>query len=211
MPSTRIELRAEQRSVTGKKVRFLRRAGVVPGNVFGHGASRAIQAPERALELLLSQGGRTGLVSIATDAGQGETALLKHVQRDPRSGRIIHVDFQAVSLTETVTNSVPVRFVGESPAVARDLGVLTHPLSTLTIEALASNLPDAIEVDLSSLVELHDAIHVGDLTPPPGVRLLDPAEEVVAILLPSRAEVAEEAPAAEAEAAAEGAPEPAEE
>lgn len=199
MPVHSVELRAELRSVIGKKVRHLRRTGVVPANVFGHGASRAIQAPERAFEQLLALGGRTGLVSIALGVDATETALLKHVQRDPRSGRIIHADFQAVSLNETVTSTVPLRFVGESPIVVHALGVLTHPLSQLSIEALASNLPEVIEVDVSNLLELHDAIHVGDLTPPPGVRLLDPQEEVVAIVLPSRAEVEEEEEAPEAE------------
>src|SRR5919108_2358836 len=113
---TQIELRAEPRTTFRKHVRRLRRQGIVPANIYGHGASRAIQTPLRSLEHVLAHGGRTGIVSIAVD-GNSETALLKDIQRDPRSGSIVHVEFQAVSLEEEVTSAVPVRFIGESPAV----------------------------------------------------------------------------------------------
>jgi large subunit ribosomal protein L25 len=206
MPANRVELTAAPRTVLGKRVRHLRRDGLVPANIFGRGPSRAIQAPERAVDLLLSRGGRTGLVSIVVD-GQSQTALLKTLQRDPRSGRIVHLDFQAVALDQVVSTAVPLRFVGEAPAVAREGGVLTHPVSELTIEALASNLPDAIEVDLSRLEELHSAIKVGDLTPPEGVKFVDSEDQTVAVVLPSRAQVEAEAEAeAEGPAAEGGAP-----
>jgi large subunit ribosomal protein L25 len=201
MPAHRVELTAAPRTVLGKRVRHLRRDGMVPANIFGRGPSRAIQAPERAVDQLLLRGGRTGLVSIVVD-GQSQTALLKTLQRDPRSGRVMHVDFQAVALDQVVSTAVPLRFFGEAPAVAREGGVLTHPISELTIEALASNLPDAIEVDLSGLVELHAAIKVGDLTPPDGVKFVDPEDQTIAVVLPSRAQVEAEAEAEAGEATA---------
>jgi large subunit ribosomal protein L25 len=116
----------------------------------------------------------------------------------------LHVDFQAVSLDERVTATVPLRFVGEPPAVRQFDAVLTHPVSELKVKALAKDLPEAIEVELSSLAELHAAIHVGDLKPPSGVELLDPAEEVLAVVLPPKVkeEIEAEAAAAEAETAA---------
>ncbi len=204
MPANRVELTAAPRTVLGKRVRHLRRDGLVPANIFGRGPSRAIQAPERAVDLLLSRGGRTGLVSIVVD-GQSQTALLKTLQRDPRSGRVVHLDFQAVALDQLVSTAVPLRFVGEPPAVARESGVLTHPVSELTVEALASNLPDSIEVDLSGLEELHAAIKVGDLTPPEGVKFVDSEDQTVAVVLPSRAQVEAEAETEAGEApAAEG-------
>src|ERR1044071_263970 len=91
---TQLDLSAEPRDVFGKHVKRLRREGIVPANIYGHGASRAIQAPERTLERLLASGGRTGVIAINFD-GRSETALLKTLQRDPRSGQILHVDFQA--------------------------------------------------------------------------------------------------------------------
>jgi large subunit ribosomal protein L25 len=201
---TQLELTAEPRAVFGKHVRRLRRQGIIPANIFGHGASRAIQAPARALDRLLAQGGRTGVITISFD-GQSQTALLKSLQRDPRSGHLIHMDFQAVSLEESVTSTVPVRFVGESPAVAKQDGIMTHPRSELHITARAADLPDAIEVDVSTITELNGAIHVSDLPPSPLYTINDAPEEVLAMVQPPKREVEEEAEAAEAEGAEEGA------
>src|SRR5262245_34217601 len=155
---TQLELSAEPRDVFGKHVRRLRRQGIIPANIYGHGASRAIQAPVRSLERLLAQGGRTSVIAIAFD-GKSETALLKAMQRDPISGQIIHIDFQAVSMEEEVTSVIPVRFIGESGAVTKQDGVMTHPRNELHVTARAADLPDAIEVDVSTITELHGAIH----------------------------------------------------
>jgi large subunit ribosomal protein L25 len=201
MPAQPLELRAEPRTTFRKHVRRLRREGIVPANIFGHGESRAIQAPLRAIEHLLAHGGRTGLVSVAFD-GTTQTALLKGIQRDPRSGTITHIEFQAVSLEERVTSVVPLRFVGESPAVSQFDGVMTHPTSQLRIEARAADLPDAIEVDLSPLTEIHASIKVSDLPESSTYRVLDPPEEVLAVVLAPTIAVELEAEAAEAEAAA---------
>ena len=196
----------------GKHVRRLRRQGIVPANIYGHGSSRAIQATARALEHLLAHGGRTGVVSIGVD-GRSETALMKGVQRDPRSGKLLHVEFQAVSMEESVTSSVPVRFVGESLAVTKLDGVMTHPRTELHVTARAADLPDAIEVDVSSIRELHGAIHVSDLPQSSTYKIIDPPDEVLAIVLPPKVEVEEieeaavpeaaEAPAAAGEPASE--------
>jgi len=202
---TQLELQAEPRSVLGKHVRRLRREGIVPANIYGHGASRAIQAPLRALEHVLAQGGRTGIIAIAVD-GKSETALMKDVQRDPRSGKILHIEFRAVSMEEEVTSLVPLRFVGESTAVTKLDGVLTHPRSEVHITARAGDLPDVIEVDISALDELNAAIHVSDLPPSTRYKIIDAPEEVLAMVQPPKVEVEEVAEAVEAaEAEAEGA------
>ena len=192
----------------GKHVRRLRRQGIVPANIYGHGSSRAIQAPARALEHLLAHGGRTGVVSIGVD-GRSETALMKGVQRDPRSGKLLHVEFQAVSMEESVTSSVPVRFVGESLAVTKLDGVMTHPRTELHVTARAADLPDAIEVDVSAIRDLHGAIHVSDLPQSATYKIIDPSDEVLAIVLPPKVEVEEIEAAAEEAAAPEAAEAPA--
>lgn len=202
MPSQQLELRAEPRTVFRKHVRRLRREGIVPANIFGHGESIAIQAPLRAVEHLLAHGGRTGLVSLALDGGSPQTALLKGIQRDPRSGKITHVDFQAVSLEETVVSVVPLRFVGESIAVTKMDGIMMHQTTQLRVEARAADLPDAIEVDVTPMTELHASIKVADLPADAKYRVVDPADEVLAVVLPPAVEVEVEE-AAEA-AAAEG-------
>jgi large subunit ribosomal protein L25 len=198
---TQIDLAAEPRTVFGKHVRRLRREGIIPGNIYGHGASRAIQAPSRVLERLLTTGGRTSVVTISFDGGS-ETALFKGLQRDPRSGQILHIDFQAVSMTESVTSTVPLRFIGESVAVTKLDGVMTHPRSELHVTCRAVDLPDVIEVDVSSITELHGAVHVSDLPQSSTYTILDPPDEVLAIVQPPKREV-EELEEAEAEIAAE--------
>jgi large subunit ribosomal protein L25 len=201
---TQLDLKAEAREVFGKHVRRLRRQGIVPANIYGHGASRAIQAQARAVDRLLAEGGRTGVITIAFD-GRSETALLKGTQRDPRSGHILHVDFQAVSLQESVTSMVPVRFIGESVAVTKLDGIMTHPRSELHISARAVDLPDAIEVDVSAITELNGAIHVSDLPASSTYTVLDPPEEVLAMVQPPKREVEEVEEAAEGAEAAEAA------
>jgi large subunit ribosomal protein L25 len=200
---TPLELQAEPRTILGKHVRRLRRQGIVPANIYGHGASRAIQAPMRAFEYVLAHGGRTGMIAVAVD-GNSQTALMKEIQRDPRSGAILHVEFRAVSLEEMVTSVVPLRFVGEAPAVSKLDGVMTHPRSELHITARAADLPDSIEIDVSGLDELHAAIHVSDLPPTDRYKVLDPPEEVLALVVPPKVEaeeVVEAVEAAEAEVA----------
>jgi large subunit ribosomal protein L25 len=161
------------------------------------------------MEYLLAHGGRTGVVTIAV-ADRSEIALLKDIQRDPRSGQILHIEFQAVSMEESVTSTVPVRFVGESIAVTKLGGVMSHPRTELRITARAVDLPEAIEVDLSAIVELHGAIHVSDLPESASYKVLDPPEEVLAMVQPPRVAEAEPleagAEAAETTGAAESQP-----
>jgi large subunit ribosomal protein L25 len=163
----------------------------------------------RALDLLVISGGRTSLIAITVD-GHTETALLKTLQRDPRSAQIIHADFQAVSMEEEVTSVVPIRFVGESEAVTKLDGVMTHPRTELHVTARAADLPDAVEVDLSALADLHAAIHISDLPDAGTYRIVDPPEEVLAIVLPPKREVEEVVEEAAAEAVPPAAAEAAE-
>ena len=204
------EVHAQPRTVTGKKVRALRRDGIVPANVFGHGESRAIQAADRDLEAFLAHGGRTGLVTVYI-GGEQQPALVKHVQRDPRTAKLQHIDFQAVSLNQRITSAVPLRFVGESAAVAKLDGVLLHPTTEIQVESLAREIPDAIEVDLAVLEELGTSIKAGDLILPKGATLAGTPDDVVAMVQAPKVEAeVEEAPTEEA-AAEEGAEAPAEE
>ena len=127
---------------------------------------------------------------------------MKQIQRDPRSGQLLHVEFQAVSMEESVVSSVPVRFIGESIAVTKMDGVMTHPRSDLHVAARAADLPDVIEVDVSAIRDLHGAIHVSDLPVVARYKVTDPPEEVLAIVLPPKVEV--EAVPEEVAAPAEG-------
>jgi len=120
--------------------------------------------------------------------------LVKGVDRKPTTGDIYHVDFQRVSMTETIRMDVPIVLVGEAPATTRHDATILHSLNTLHISCLPGNLPSEVAVDIGSLVEIDDAIHVRDLALPNGVTSLTDGDELVAkAAAPQR--MREEAPA----------------
>jgi large subunit ribosomal protein L25 len=206
-----IKLEAEPRSVLGKKVKLLRRASLVPANMYGHGRdSVALQLPERLVAQRIARASRSTLFSLSLNGGEPETVLVKEVQRHPTSGRVLHVDFYQVAMTEKLKASVPLHFVGDAPAVKQFDGSLLHNLTTVEVESLPADLPSVIEVDVSSLATLEDAIHVSDVQVAGGVQVLTGPDELIAKVVPPAApeeeEVAAEEAAAEeaAEAAAEG-------
>ncbi len=196
----RIQLSAEPRSVVGKKVRFLRRQGLVPGNVYGHAASTAVQVHEREAEVTIKRAGRTHLVTLNVGDAEPTTVLVKNWQRHPFRGHLLHVDFYRIAMTETLRVDIPLRLVGEAPGIRATGGTLFQPVSTVQIECLPADLPEAIEVDISILVDLDSAVHVSDLTIPDSVTLITDPSEVVARLLPPTVEPEPEEPVAEAEA-----------
>jgi len=180
------ELRAEPRSIVGKKVRFLRRQGMVPGNIYGHEASTAIQLPARDLEHAIHRAGRTQLVSLAVEGAQPTTVIVKGWQRHPYKGDLLHVDFYRVLMTETLRMDVPIRVVGEAPAVKLTGGSPFQPLSTLSIECLPGDIPESIEVDISGLEEVDASIYVRDLAGRSGVTILTDGDEmIVKIMAPT--------------------------
>jgi large subunit ribosomal protein L25 len=203
MQDTRTHLAAEPRTVFGKKVRFLRRSGRVPANVFGNGVeSRAIQVPTRETEHLLTHVPRNSLLSMEVD-GAPITVLIKEVSRKPTTGELYHIDFYRVSMTQTLRMSVPVIPTGESAAVRRDGATLLQALDSVEIECLPGDLPTEILVDIEKLAAVDDSIYVRDLPVPAKVTILTPEDElVVKALAPTlEREVAEEEAAAEAAAA----------
>ncbi|MCC6177835.1 MAG: 50S ribosomal protein L25 [Chloroflexi bacterium] len=193
------DLRAEPRSVLGKKVRFLRRQGIVPANVYGHDASTAIQVAARDLEHTIRRAGRTQLISLAID-GETTTVLLKEWQRHPFRDDLLHADFYRVAMTERLRVDIPVRLSGDAPAVRLHGGTLLQSATALTVECLPGDLPDSIEVDVSGLDAIDASIYVRDLQAPTnGSFITDGGELVVKVLAPTVEEVVE--PAAEAPAA----------
>jgi large subunit ribosomal protein L25 len=193
------QLRAEPRSIVGKKVKTLRRQGLVPANIYGHAASTAIQVPARDVENTIHRAGRTQLIDLAI-GGETTTVLVKDWQRHPYKGEILHVDFYRVAMTETLRMDVPLRTTGEAPAVKSANGLPFQSLSSISVECLPGDIPEAIEVDLSGLEEIDAAIYVRDLTAPAGVTILTDGDEMVVKIM---APTVEEEPAAE-EAVAEG-------
>jgi large subunit ribosomal protein L25 len=187
-----IVFEANHREVIGKKVKVLRRDGVLPAVVYGHNIEPiSISLDYRDASKILDSISPSALVVLDID-GEKHYTLVRDKQRNPVRRSIIHVDFQAVSLTETVRADVNINLIGEAPAIETYLGVLVPSLEQLSIECLATNLPDKLEVDISGLTEIGDSILVRDLTAPEGVDILNDPEDVVVVVIAQAAEEVEE-------------------
>lgn len=199
-----MSLRASRRDVLGKKVKSLRRKGLVPANLFGHDMSSIpLQLDRREAVNVLRGAGTHALVSLRVDDQPPRTVLVRDFSLDPRSGRLIHVDLYQVGMKEKLHAKVPLAFEGEAPAVSTAGGVLVRGADEVEIECLPKDLPPAIIVDLSSLTELDESIHVRDLALPPGVKILTEPDEVIARIAAPRAERVEEELAAPGVSSAE--------
>ena len=206
MSTTRPELAAQHRDVTGKKVASLRREGLLPAVVFGHGqASDNVTVDAHAFELLRRHAGPNTLIDLKIDGGKAAPVLVHDVQHHPVTRKPLHLDLYVVKMTEELTVDVPLVSEGESEAVKDRNGTLLHVIEHIRVKALPDHLPQSVRYSIESLATFDDAIHVRDLDLPSDVTLLTDPGEVVAKVLPPRVEEVEEPVAAEAEEGAEGA------
>lgn len=197
-----IELRAQKREVIGKQVKQLRHRGFVPAILYGHRTeSLPLQVEERSLRRVLERVGSHHLITLRVgDEKEPRMTLAREVQLDPITHALLHVDFYEVVMTEKITTEVPLVFIGQSPVMEKREGVLVRGLDSVEVECLPSNLIESIEVNLEDLVEIDQAIVVGDLTVDADVEVLTDEEELVAQILPLRVEeVVEEVVPAEVE------------
>jgi large subunit ribosomal protein L25 len=209
---------AEPREVVGKSVSRLRRDGLVPGVVYGHGhASTAIQLDARELETVLRHVGRHTLLDLRLGGGKATPVLLQHVHEHPVKRTPQHVDLFVVKMTEEISVEVPVHPVGESLAVERYGGTLLHMRDAVTVRALPGDLPSHLELDISPLDSFDAVLHVSDLVVPEKVTVVTDATEQLARVQAPRVEeeaavealVAAPEAAEEAEETAAGSAEPA--
>ena len=213
-----IELRATSREILGKKVRFLRRQGIIPLHLFGHSVeSIALQCDEAQLKRVLAQAGKTRLISLKLDKGKKpRNVVVREVQRDMRTDGLLHVDLYQIKMTEKIKVAVPVVTVGEAPALKSKENIVLQELNSLTVECLPDEIPASVKVDLSSLAERAQVIRVEDVILNKDITVLN-APELVVIRISSRIrreeveEVAEEVVAEEAVEAPEETPLPEEE
>ena len=206
-----LELTLDAREAHGKANKRLRRAGMVPGVVFGKGEeSTPVQIDAKVFETLYRQAGRTSVVNMHLPGKSGITSgIIKSVQRNPLSGSAIHVDFFLVNLKQEMELDVPIVFTGEAPAVEETGGTLLHNLSSLHVKALPNDIPQQVVVDVSVLRTLDVAIHVRDLSLNRDlVHVLTDGDTLVATVVPPRIEEEPEVVLTEEEleaaAAAEG-------
>lgn len=187
-----IVFEANRREVVGKQVKKLRREGELPAVVYGHNIEPiSISLNYREASKTLDAISPSALVVLEID-GEKHYTLVRDKQRNPVRRSIIHVDFQAVSLTETVRADVTINLIGEAPAVDTYLGILVPSLEQLSIECLPTDLPESIDVDITGLTEIGDSLLVSDISAPEGVEILSDPDDVVVVVIAQAAEEVEE-------------------
>lgn len=183
-------IEAKTREVIGKKVKALRREGLLPAVIYGSDIKPIpLTLSTKDVMQTLSKIGANTLVTIKLGKKE-HLALVRDIQREVIMRDLLHIDFQAVSLEENITSTVPVMTVGEAPAVMELNALLVVSLEELEIEAKAKDLPDTISVDISELVDIGDNIRVKDLVIPGDVTILeDPEETVIVVAAPTLMEI----------------------
>jgi len=185
----KLSLSIERRERAGTSPsRALRHAGQVPAVLYGHGSEpQAIAFERKAFEDLLHHGARTSLITLTMRGRRFDTALLRDLQIDPVSRRVIHVDLQRVSADETVRARLPVVTLG-TPAGVRDFGgVMDVVIHEIEVEGPADKLPDRLEVDVSHL-GIHEHISAGEIAVPEEFKIVTPPESLIVTVEPSRTE-----------------------
>jgi large subunit ribosomal protein L25 len=189
----KVVFKANRRDVVGKQVRALRRQGLLPAVIYGARITPInITLDAHSAGQMLPRVSSSQLILLDVNGDQ-HNVLVRERQRNPVTDVLVHVDFQAVSMTEKLRINVPLEFTGEAPAVRDFDGIVTPARETVEVECLPGDLPSVIEVDLSGLKEIGDVMYVRDLQLPPRVIAMDdPEEVVVSITAPiSEAELAE--------------------
>lgn len=179
---------AQRRTVLGKAVRHLRKQGIVPANIVvsGHD-SIPIQLSGADFQKFLTKNHATTVLRLTLDGdGKSDTVMVQRVEHEPVTRAILHVDFAHVNMSTTMHARVPIRFEGDAPGVKVYNAMLLTLLDHVEVEALPAELPQALNLDVTSLTEPNMTLYVRDITVPRGVKLLTDAEEALVRLEPPR-------------------------
>lgn len=177
-----LKLKAARRTVLGKKNRFLRRQGQTPAHLFGHSIeSLALQCDAVTLRKIVERAGTTRLVSLNIEGEKSaKNVFVREIQRNVLTRQLVHVDFYQVKKGEKMTMNVPIVLVGESSAMKVKNRLMTHGVTELSIECLPENVPPQIEVDISILEEVEQAIFIKDIAFDPDITVHNDPEQLVA-------------------------------
>lgn len=172
-------LTASVRSVTGKNVKHLREKGLIPATVYGKGiASISIECPIKELSSVIKEAGESGLVYL-TVGDTTHPTLIHTVQRHPVTDEILHVEFHEVNLKETTKTNVPIVLTGEPLAVKEGMGTLLQITTEIEVEALPTDLPEKIEIDVAHLAQVNDMVQVKDIPAIKDVTFLTDGEQLI--------------------------------
>ena len=196
--ANQVKLSARPRASVGRNaIKEVRSRGAIPAVIYGaHETSSNLEVDRKAVETILSRAASEHILVELEIAGSGnKLSLIQEVQHHPVRGEILHIDFHAVSLNETITSEVPVEATGEAVGVKTHGGLLQQQIRSLEIECLPQNLPAFINVDVSAL-NIGDSIHIKDLTLPAGVSAI--ADGELTVFLVSEPSVTDEETSANA-------------
>jgi large subunit ribosomal protein L25 len=191
MSDERLEISADIREITGKKVKQLRRVGITPAVIYGASEPVNIQLDSRTLRRVLRKSGGSNLINVQV-GNDTRTVLARDIQQHLTRGDVVHVDFIEVDLKIAISGEADLVPVGVSPATADGTGTISFAMRTIEIQALPEDLISEIEVDISLIAETDDVITVADLTAPKGVTILAEPETTVASFAFDRAALEEE-------------------
>lgn len=195
--ATKLTLKADKRKLTGRKVKSLRKQGILPVNLFGKGLkSQSLQVKTSDFISIFKQAGETNIVYVQTGTKEEHPVLISNTHHHPVTSSYLHADLYQVDLTKKVTVNVPVNLVGESPIV-KDGAVLVQTLRELEVEALPTNIPESIDFDLSGLTKVGDSLKISDAKDNKGANIIPDKETVVVQIQAQKEEEVIEAPAEE--------------
>lgn len=175
----KINVTLATREAQGKKVARLRKTGVIPGIVYGHGFEPImVQSEYNVLEKVVREAGKHTPVHVTID-GKKKITLIKDIDRDPVKARIRHVSFHAVKASDVVTTEVPINLVGQGESEAEKAGlVVLQAIEHVEVKAKPADLPESLEVSLSGLVTDEDKITLADIVLPAGVEFADAEQDL---------------------------------
>lgn len=178
-----LSLSALPREAAGKNLNSSRKSGLIPTVLYGHDV-----APKmfwvNAIEFgkIFHATGESTIFSLVVGKAPALNVLVHDVQLDPLSNRVSHVDFYQVDMDEELETDIPLKFIGEAPAVREMGGILVKTLEMVEIRCLPKNLPHSIQVDISSLVTFDDQIKVSDLALGETIEVMTEADTVLALV-----------------------------
>lgn len=179
---------AEKRETFGKKLRKMRHDGKIPANIYGPSfKSLSISLEGKDFNKVYRIAEETGIIYIKVDK-QEVPALIKNVQIHPVSHLLLHIDFRKVDLAQKIETKVPIKIIGEAPAVKEKGGVLLTQTDEITVEALPQDIPHQVEIDISKMVEIGEEIKVADLGKSTKYDIKDDADKIIVSVIAHKEE-----------------------
>lgn len=185
-----LKLKAENRVITGKKVKKLRQDGNIPVHMYGNKeASKNLSIEKKVIDALLANTGQNVAISLEINGENGENVcLIRDVQRHPVTEEVLHVDFLKVDLNKKIQVNIPISIIGTASAVWQLGGTLLQSLQSISVQILPLNIPEKFELDISSLNTFEDSLFIKDVKIDKGIDVNDDLEILVARVMPPRVE-----------------------